>query len=320
MAKLPHLSGPSGLSGLSVRHSKGRARWRRLVPAVAATALFPSVLTLVGGTAAASTVGPGSSYVALGDSYTSGPDIPTQLANPAGCLRSNHDYPSDVATALGLRLTDVSCSGATTANMASSQAVSPGPANPPQLNAVTASTQVVTLQVGGDDLGFTNIVENCAAWTPWGPTKVGANCKSYYDPHGNDSLAAVITALGPKIAAVVQTVRSTAAPGAKVFVVGYPAILPQNGACWPAMPFETGDAQYLSQTEVELNTMLSNVASANGATYVDTYTTSVSHNACTSKANRWVEPIVPASPAYPVHPNANGEAAMAQLLEAAMKA
>ena len=85
------------------------------------------------------------------------------------------------------------------------------------------------------------------------------------------------------------------------------------------MPFETSDALYLTQTEVELNQMLAKEASAYGDTYVDTYTPSVSHNACTSEANRWVEPLVPASPAYPVHPNATGEAAMASPLETLMR-
>jgi lysophospholipase L1-like esterase len=36
---------------------------------------------------------------------------------------------------------------------------------------------------------------------------------------------------------------------------------------------------------------------------------------CTAESTRWVEPILPASPADPVHPNANGEAAMASELE-----
>jgi hypothetical protein len=261
----------------------------------------------------------GQSYVSLGDSYTSGPDIPTQETDPAGCLRSTNNYPSETAAALGLSLTDVSCSGATTANiLTTAESVSPGPANPPQLDAVTSTTQVVSIQVGGDDLGFTSIIENCVALTPFGPTKVGLNCKNYYDAHGVNSLLNDINALEPKIVSIIQDVH-TDAPGAKVFVLGYPDILPQTGACWPSMPFETSDALYLNQTEVELNTMLASAAGANSATYVDTYTPSMSHNACTSEANRWIEPIVPASPAYPVHPNANGEAGMAQALETAMK-
>jgi lysophospholipase L1-like esterase len=257
-------------------------------------------------------------YVAMGDSYTSGPKIPTQIAAAGGCDRSNHDYPSVVAAALGLALSDVSCSGATTANILNTtQVVSPGPNNAPQLTAVGASAQVVSLQVGGDDLGFVSILENCAALTPWGPTKVGANCRNYYDANGNNTLANAISALGPRIATILADVHSQA-PQAKVFVLGYPDILPQSGACWPSMPFETADAQYLNGIEKDLNAMLQTEAAANGATYVDTYTPSESHNACTAESTRWVEPIVPGSSADPVHPNTNGEAAMGAELKAAM--
>jgi len=257
-------------------------------------------------------------YDALGDSFTSGPSIPTQLSNPAGCMRSDHNYPHDVAAALGLSLTDVSCGGATTANMYSPQQVSPGPANPAQLSALKNNPQVVSLGIGANDIGFANILENCAALTPWGPTLVGGNCKNYYDPNGKDSLKAAINALAGTMATLLQAVH-TDAPNAQVFVVGYAAIFPAAGACWPSMPYEKADAQYFTQTEDELNSMLAAVAASNTAVYVDTYTKSLNYNACTPAATRWVEPLVPAAPAYPAHPNATGEAGMASLLEAAMQ-
>jgi lysophospholipase L1-like esterase len=301
----------SRVSG-SLRYGR---RLRRSAPvAGAAAVVFSAALTVLAGTGAAAT---GSAYVAMGDSYTSGPVIPTQSSAAGGCDRSNHNYPSDVAAALKLTLTDVSCSGATSANILNTtQDVSPGPDNPPQLTAVGSGTQVVSLQVGGDDLGFTSIIENCIALTPWGPTKVGANCRNYYDPNGKNSLANDVTALAQPIASILADIH-TAASNAKVFVVGYPDILPQNGACWPSVPFETGDAEFLNSIEQDLNSMLQATAVANGATFVDTYTPSESHNACTAESTRWVEPIVPDSPAGPVHPNANGEAAMASELEQA---
>jgi lysophospholipase L1-like esterase len=303
------------MSRVSGSFRYGRRHPRRSAPVTAAVAVvFSAALTVVAGAGAAAT---GSAYVALGDSYTSGPVIPTQSSAAGGCDRSNHNYPSDVAAALKLTLTDVSCSGATTADILNTtQDVSPGPDNPPQLTAVGSATQFVSLQIGGDNLGFTSIIENCAALTPWGPTKVGANCKSYYDPNGKNSLAAAVTALAQPIASILADIH-TAAPSAKVFVVGYPDILPQNGACWPSMPFETADAEYLNSIEQDLNTMLQTTAAANGANYVDTYTPSESHNACTAESTRWVEPIVPGSSADPVHPNANGEAAVAGELEQA---
>ena len=98
--------------------------------------------------------------------------------------------------------------------MTAAQSVTPGPANMPQLNAVNSGTMAVSLQIGGDNLGFTSIIENCAALTPWGPTKVGANCKNYYDPHGNDSLLAAINALAPTVGGVLaQIARRHRQPG-----------------------------------------------------------------------------------------------------------
>jgi hypothetical protein len=257
--------------------------------------------------------------VALGDSYTSAPNVPVQSTSSPGCDRSGNNYPSDTAAALRLTLTDVSCSGATTDDMTSPQDVAPGPANPPQFSALNAGTQVVSLQVGGDNIGFKSIIENCIAMTPWGPTIVGMSCRSYYDPDGDDSLLASINALAPTLRSLVQQIH-VLAPKAKIFVVGYPDILPPDGSCWPSIPFEDGDARYLDRTEVELDNMLATAATENGAVYVDTYTPSTGHNACSPESDRWVEPIIPSSPAMPVHPNASGEAGMAAVLETAMRA
>src|SRR2546421_4173602 len=121
-----------------------------LVPVVALV-----VLALTGCT-------PPRSYVALGDSYTAGPVIPVQQTNPVGCLRSDHNYPHLVAPSLNLpAFRDVSCSGATTADMTQSQDVTPGP-NPPQFDALDAQTVAVSLTIGGNDTWFTEIAENCS--------------------------------------------------------------------------------------------------------------------------------------------------------------
>jgi hypothetical protein len=78
------------------------------------------------------------------------------------------------------------------------------------------------------------------------------------------------------------------------------------------------DVPYLRAKEGQLNAMLQTAAKSNGATYVDTYGPSINHSACASESSRWVEPIVPAAWAAPVHPNANGEAAMAAILQRAI--
>jgi hypothetical protein len=276
-------------------------------------ATIPPLLGLSASAAFAS-----QSYVALGDSYTAGPLIPDQLPNPAGCLRSDRNYPHVAASALGLALTDVSCSGATTIDMTSAQSVTFG-SNPPQLGAVTPSTSVVSIGIGGNDINFAGIIQNCAAASPWGPTKVGWTCYGHYVSNGVDQIAAAINATGPKVSAVLQRIHLLA-PNAKVFVVGYPAILPPTGSgCWPQMPLVNSDVGYLRAKQLSLNSMLKTVSLANKSVYIDTYGPSVSHSACASESKRWVEPIVPSAWAAPVHPNATGEAAMATILEGALR-
>src|SRR3954470_13916939 len=166
-------------------------------------------------------------YVALGDSYTAGPLIPNQTLEPLGCLRSDHDYPSLVGANLHEPVKDVSCSGADTKDMANAQGVTPGP-NPPQLDALDSNVKVVTIQIGGNDIGFSSIVKNCVKLNPF-----DSPCKDTYVTSSGDALAQAIAATKPKVAAVLQGIHSRSS-NAKVLVVGYPTVLPASGnGCWP---------------------------------------------------------------------------------------
>jgi hypothetical protein len=260
---------------------------------------------------APSLAGAAPPYVSLGDSYTSGPLIlPPALGAPLDCLQSARNYPHLTAAALGLSLSDVSCSGATTADFTTAQYSD----QPPQFNALTSSTQVVSVGIGGNDNGlFFNTLITCAAEDLVFP--FGTPCKNTY----GHKLAEEIVADGPVIGAALHQIHVTS-PAAKVFVVGYPDILPQSGNCWPTVPLTTGDVAYLNGVEKELNSMLSSEASANTSTYVDTYTPSIGHDACKSISTRWVEPVLPESDAFSVHPNEHGMAADASEVEAAMRA
>jgi lysophospholipase L1-like esterase len=211
-------------------------------------------------------------------------------------------------------LRDVSCSGAKTTDMTSPQSVSGG-VNPPQFDSLDVNTTLVTLGIGGNDIGFTEILQNCFSATP-----TGTPCQDHYVVNGDDQLSDRIVATAPKVAAVLQGIHSRA-PNARVFVVGYPAILPDTGSgCWPQMPVTSGDVPYLRAKELQLDAMLADQAAANNAVYVDTYTPSIGHDACQLPGTRWVEPVVPAAPAAPVHPNALGMQGMAAAVEAAIQA
>ncbi|AKJ15219.1 GDSL family lipase [Streptomyces incarnatus] len=243
-------------------------------------------------------------YVALGDSYTSGPGIPQQV--DANCARSDHNYPSLVADRRQVRtFEDVSCAGATTAEMWQAQGT-----NAPQLDAVQRDTDLVTVQIGGNDVGFGPIISTCAHLAAQDP--MGDPCERSYKASGYDRLALAIVRTAPKVDRVLRAVRARA-PHARVVVVGYPDLLPDDGSgCFPQVPFARQDFPYLRDTEKRLNLMLRLVAAVNRADYVDTYGPTVGHDMCKAPADRWIEPLQPAAPAAPAHPNATGEQAMAQ--------
>jgi len=261
---------------------------------------------------AGGTTGTGA-YVALGDSYTSGPLVPFQILGAKGCFRSDHDYPHLVASlSHATSLHDASCSGADTSNMTGSQNVVGG-SNPPEFNSLSGSTNVVTLQIGGNDIGFVSILLHCASVVPW-----GSHCHGKYVKNGDDKISDAINATAPKIGAVINGIHSRA-PHARVFVLGYPAILPDSGGgCWPLMPIAKGDVSYLRAKEKQLNSAIAAQASAHHATYVDVYTPSVGHDACSGYSKRWIEPVVPLHLAAPVHPNSSGEQGMANAVHAAI--
>jgi len=255
--------------------------------------------------------GTDGTYAALGDSYTAAPLAHQQGGGPAaGCLRSQQDYPALVAAALHpASFVNVSCFGASATDMSQAQRTATGEV-PPQLNAVSAADTLITLQVGGDDIGVGRIASTCAALSLTSP--LGNPCQKHYTAGGTDQLARAVAQAGPKVASVLGAIRDRA-PHARILVVGYPDILPVSGnGCWPEVAVARGDVPYLRGIETLLNAMLATEAAAHGATFVNTYAPGVGHDACQHAGIKWVEGLIPTSLAVPFHPNARGEQAMAQ--------
>jgi GDSL-like Lipase/Acylhydrolase family len=248
-----------------------------------------------------------ANYVALGDSYAAGPIIPNQIA-PFGCLKSDHNYAHLAAPTIGLALKDATCSGATTEDMTESQSTELGSV-PPQFDSLSAETTRVSLTIGGNDIGFSEIALSCITLNPF-----STPCKDKYTAGGKDQIAERIAATAPKVDAVLDGIKARS-PSAKVFVVNYAAIFPETGfGCWPQMPIGFGDVPYLRSKEKELNAMLATQAAANGATLVNWYNASIGHDACKGSSTRWVEPVVPTNPAAPIHPNLAGMTGAAAIL------
>jgi lysophospholipase L1-like esterase len=246
--------------------------------------------------------------VALGDSYTAGALLPTDLtASPLGCLRSTRAYPERVAAALGASLTDVACASAGIKDLTAAQRTNLG-TNTPQLNALAPDDSLVVLMLGGDDLGFMNVLDKCMELSftdPW-----GSPCEAHYTQGGTDQLAAAVRAEAPRMAAVLAAIAARA-PRARIVLVGYPDLFPLSGGCWPAVPITNGDIAYLRGIELRLNAMLAADARAANATFVNAFTPTIGHDFCQPEHNRDVEGVIPGSWVLPFHPNTRGQAVIA---------
>jgi lysophospholipase L1-like esterase len=282
-------------------------RRRFLAPALAAAVALAAALA-PGAPAEADP----SKYVALGDSYAAGPLIPV-MEQPWGCLKSTNNYPKLLAKRLGLSLLDATCSGAQTDDMWHPQGVSPTP-NPAQFDRLAADTALVTLQIGGNDIGFGSIAEACGS-----AAVQRQSCRSQFtNPDGSDELERRIAETLPKVVEVVDGIHARS-PLADVYLLGYPSIFRIGAvASCPAMGVGEADAQYLRGVQEKLNAMIAEAAATAGATYLDVYGPSAGRTACDLPALRWVEPLVPVNAAAPIHPNLNGMLGVSDLLERAV--
>jgi lysophospholipase L1-like esterase len=255
-------------------------------------------------------------YVALGDSYTAGPLIPLQRIDPLGCFRSTSNYPAQLALRLLTRsFTDVSCSGADTGDMTAAQSVLLG-SNRPQLDALRPDTDLVTLGIGGNDYGvFGTLVGTCPGLRASDPT--GNPCQRQFTVDGVDTIKAQLTRTRANITAVLAAIHQRS-PHAKVLAVGYPRIAPPSGTCPNVLPFADGDYAWLSSVEEALNAAVAGAAADGDASYVDTFTPSVGHDACAGAA-AWINGKDIQLTAAPYHPNFAGETALAKIAYAALR-
>jgi len=267
-------------------------RWLGVVLAVVVAAVVP------GPTAAASAP---VRYVALGDSSAAGPWIPDEIDST--CLRSNRNWPHVLAGRLRAALTDVTCSGAKTTDLAGRQAG----VVPPQFDALRRDTDLVTLAIAANDVELGGAFVTCANRAPG-----SATCRERYTVGGVEQFGARTAATAPKVAAALEEIHRRS-PRAEVVVAGYLTYW-RPGGCSPADPYLPEDADYLQGALDGVARMLRQQANAHRATFVDIRTPSAGHGLCEPPARRWLEGATPASPAYPYHPNAAGMAAAAAII------
>jgi lysophospholipase L1-like esterase len=225
-------------------------------------------------------------YVALGDSYTAGPFIPAQELVAGSCLRSTHDYPALLGRLLDVdSFADVSCTGADTTDLSRSVPDQlPGPPPRPQLDALGPGTDLVTVGIGGNDLGlFGTVFRRCPLLARQDPG--GAPCRAALTVDGVDTMVRNASLVAERVTSVLEEIRRRA-PHAEVWVVGYPRVFPARGTC-ALLPFARGDYPWADRVERQVNASLRAAAEAGGAGFVDLYAASRGHDVC-ARDDAWV--------------------------------
>ncbi|QDK33050.1 MULTISPECIES: SGNH/GDSL hydrolase family protein [Sphingomonadaceae] len=216
----------------------------------------------------------GQRYVAIGSSFAAGPQLPPpKTGAPVRCGQSLSNYPTLLAERFGMVLTDRSCSGAKTDNV-----LGPWSEIPPQINAVTPQTRLVTLTIGGNDLNYVGNLFNAACAYrskqavaaggkphACGPVKVPTD----YD-YARDEM---------QMMEIARRVR-TQAPHARIVFVQYLTPLPEPGKLCANTPISEEHAAIVRKIGVRLAEITNRVAQANGALLVEMNQASATHTPC----------------------------------------
>jgi lysophospholipase L1-like esterase len=249
------------------------------------------------------------SYVAMGDSYTAAPLVPsTDTSN--GCLRSSGNYPALVAAAMpSATFVDVSCSGADTSSLTGAQQTNSGPQRP-QFDALSRRTDLVTIGIGGNDSNlFGTLVGTCSQLRDSDPS--GSPCRERLTAAGNDPIGTALREIRSHVREAVAGIRDRA-PDAIVVVVGYPQIVPASGTCPQLLPLATGDYAYGRRLNKGLADAV-RLGARQADAYVDVFAASAGHDICA--ADPWINGIrTDPSRALAFHPFAEEQQAVAGLV------
>lgn len=233
--------------------------------------------------AAASPAGP-PDYVALGDSYSAG--IGTGVYDPSSaiCLRSPLAYPSVYAATHRVRsFAFAACPGATTADVINHQ-----------LGALSAETDLISLTIGGGNVGFSTVVTACSELST--PEACGIAITQ---------AVALVNTVPTAVAGLLGEIR-TRAPDSQVVVLGYPHLFGAGPCTAPGLPAEEFRLAIDRGTDA-LNAAIAAGASLGGATFVDVTARFQHHGTCAPQGTRWINPpTLPIFESY--HPNVRGHA------------
>jgi lysophospholipase L1-like esterase len=254
----------------------------RISRVIFSAAVLTSAAGLIAATSPAAHATSAVHYVALGDSYSSGVGAGNYISSSGSCERSYNAYPEQWADANApASFVSVACSGAQTSDVLSSQ-----------VSALSPSTTLVSITIGGNDAGFATTMETCVL----APTSVCLAAVAAAD-------AFVATVLPGRLDTTLATIKADA-PAAKVVVLGYPDLydLSKSRGC---IGLSTADRTALNQGAADLDSALATAAAANGDTYADVRGQFAGHEICDSSS--WLNSVDIFSISSSYHPNKAGQ-------------
>ena len=213
-------------------------------------------------------------YVALGSSYAAGAGLGAlQKGSPLLCARSINGYPQQLARMRKLSIIDMTCGGAITPNLLRGGQVFQGP----QIRTITGDTRLVTVTVGGNDIGYVGDLSLLAARHD--RSLFGFLARHAWQgpkPAGGRDYAKVQSDL----VATLQAIR-VRAPKAVVVVASYPTVLPASGTCG-RIGLSDSEANLMRDVANRLAASTRAAAQQVGATFVDMNALGAAHDPCSA--------------------------------------
>jgi len=237
-------------------------------------------------------------YVSLGDSYSAGGGL---VGAVEPCGRAPGAYPTLVAERAVLAGSFHACNGATTADVLDRER---HPGEGRQIDNVPPDADVVTLSVGGNDIGFGPVITECV---------VGQQSCLRFDRQ----VTAALGALENRLTRLYTGVRERAS-AAEVLVLGYPRLVadPDRTGLETCAGLTADEARWVRQKGDELDRVVRGAADAAGVRFLDAASAFTGHEACT--AEPWMAGISLATAVSSFHPNAAGHEQLARLVTQAL--
>jgi lysophospholipase L1-like esterase len=287
---------PTPVSDTSGNTRKQTRRIRNIRPqrrlSIGLIAALVAIFAITPAASAATTGGNRPLIVGVGDSFTSGEGNPPFLfgtdTTADQCHRSLAAYPYVVARMLRARGRDIACSGAQTKDLFATFK-----SESPQVSRLGNADDVVTT-IGGNDVNALQSIEN---------------------PPSSAQFAAELQALEPVLVSTYQKLQA-AAPNAQIFAVAYPSLIGANATS--SCPLSTSQRQTVITATEALDQTIQTAATQAHVNFVNDFDAFTGHELCTS--DPWVNGVNLIHPSYSLHPNEQGQMAIARSVAAAISA